>query len=294
VRTVLVTGAAGKTGSAVLAALRDRGARSVGLVRSPAHDAPAADSVVLGDQRDVDVLTRALAGVDAAYAIAPNLSPDEVAMALAMVEACRRAGVRRLVLHSVIHPQLSAMPHHADKGRAEEVVVESGLDWTILQPNAYLQNLTGYVAGMRAGRYAPPYRIDRGSALVDLWDVAEVAARVLIEDIGIHATFELSGPRACTPADVARAAADILGQPVQVERTDPAAFVAGSDLDPERRQRLLAMLHHYDRYGSPGDDTVLRMLLGREPRGLPEVLAVLLGDDPPSRPVRPGPPRGGA
>jgi uncharacterized protein YbjT (DUF2867 family) len=236
--------------------------------------------VIVGDQRDVDVLTCALAGVDAAYAIAPNLSSDDLAMALAMVEACHRAGVRRLVLHSVIHPQLSAMPHHADKGRAEEVVVESGLDWTILQPNAYLQNLTGYVAGMRAGRYAPPYGIDRGSALVDLLDVAEVAARVLMEDLGIHATFELSGPQACTPADVARAAARILGQPVRVERADPAAFVAGSDLDPERRRRLLAMLHHYDRYGSPGDATVLRMLLGREPRGLPDVLAGLLSDAP--------------
>lgn len=279
-RTVLVTGAAGKTGSAVLTALRARGARSVGLVRSPSHDAPAADSVMVGDQRDVGVLMRALAGVDAAYTIAPNLSPDELAMALAMVEACRRAGVRRLVLHSVIHPQLSAMPHHADKGRAEEVVIESGLDWTILQPNAYLQNLAGYVDQMRTGRYAPPYATDRGSALVDLADVAEVAARVLLDDVGIHATFELSGPLMCTPTHVAIAAAEILGRPVLAERADPTAFVAGTGLDPERRRRLLAMLHHYDQHGSPGDATVLRMLLGREPRGLQDVLTGLLSDTP--------------
>ncbi len=277
-RTVLVTGAGGKTGAAVIAALGVRGARSVGLVRSPDHDAPGADAVIAGDQRDVDVLMSALAGVDAVYAIAPNLSPDELAMTLAIVEACRRTGVNRLVLHSVIHPQLSAMPHHADKGRAEEVVVESGLDWTILQPNAYLQNLAGYVEGMYAGRYAPPYASDQGSALVDLTDVAEVAVRVLLDDIGIHATFELSGPGSCTPAGIASVAAEILGHPVWVDRTDPVAFVAGSDLDPERRRRLLAMLHHYDRHGSPGDATVLRLLLEREPRGLREVLTTLLSD----------------
>jgi NAD(P)H dehydrogenase (quinone) len=283
VRTVLVTGAGGKTGSAVLEALRARGGRSVGLVGSPAHAGQRADSVIVGDQRDVDVLTRALAGVDAAYAIAPNLSPDEVAMALAMVEACRRADVRRLVLHSVIHPQLSAMPHHADKGRAEEVVIQSGLDWTILQPNAYLQNLAGYVDEMRTGRYAPPYATDRGSALVDLMDVAEVAARVLLDDVGIHATFELSGPLMCTPTDVATAAAEILDRPVLAARTTPAEFVAGTGLDPERQRRLLAMLDHYDEHGSPGDATVLRMLLGREPRGLRDVLAGLLSTGPDSR-----------
>lgn len=275
-RTVLVTGAGGKTGAAVLAALRARGARTVGLVRSTMHGAAGADDVVVGDQRDVEVLTRALDGVDAVHAIAPNLSPDELAMAEAIVAACGRTGTRRLVLHSVIHPQLTAMPHHADKGRAEEVVVTSGLDWTILQPNAYLQNLAPFVAGMRAGQYAPPYALDRASALVDLGDVAEVATRVLSDDVGIHGTFELSGPEACTPEDVAATAAALLGRSVRAERADPAAFVTAMGLDDERQHRLLAMLQHYDRHGSPGDATVLRALLGREPRGLREVLSELL------------------
>jgi NAD(P)H dehydrogenase (quinone) len=282
VRTVLVTGAGGKTGAAVLAALRARGARTIGLVRSSGHGAAGADRVVVGDQRDIEVLTRALDGVDAVHAIAPNLSPDELAMAEAVVGACGRAGTRRLVLHSVIHPQLTAMPHHADKGRAEEVVITSGLDWTILQPNAYLQNLAPFVAGMRAGRFAPPYAPDRASAYVDLGDVAEVAARVLIDDVGIHGTFELSGPEACTPEDIAVAAAALLGRPVRAERSDPDAFVAATGLGGERGHRLLAMLRHYDRHGSPGDATVLRALLGREPRGPREVLSELLR-------VHPGP-----
>jgi len=286
VRTVLVTGAGGKTGAAVLAALRARGARTVGLVRSPRHTAPgqeavvAADAVVVGDQLDVELLVRALAGVDAVYAISPNLSPDELEMSLALIEACRRTGVRRLVLHSVIHPQLSAMPHHADKGRAEEAVVQSGLDWTVLQPNAYLQNLAAYVPGMRDGVLRVPYATQRASAWVDLHDVAEVAAHALVDDLGMHATFELSGPEERTPAEVSELAAELLGRPVRAERVDPERFIATLDgavvQDPERRRRLLAMLQHYDLHGSPGDATVLRALLGREPRDLRAVLAELL------------------
>jgi NAD(P)H dehydrogenase (quinone) len=276
-RRVLVTGAGGKTGAAVLAALADTGARTVALVRSASHPSDVAHERVVGDQRDVDVLARAMTGVDAMYAIAPNLSPDEVAMTRAALQACGRSGVRRFVLHSVVHPQLRAMPHHADKGRAEELVIESGLDWTILQPNAYLQNLAAYVPGMRAGLLRVPYALDRGHALVDLRDVAVVAASLLLDDVGVHATLELSGPRSCTMLDVAAEASRILGHAVAAERVDPDRHVAGlPQLDPERRSRLLAMLRHYDLHGTPGDATVLRALLGREPGGLGEVLGVLL------------------
>lgn len=277
-RRVLVTGAGGKTGAAVLAALAAAGARTVALVRSDRPPSLVADERVVGDQRDVDVLARAMVGVDATYAIAPNLSPDEVAMTRAALEACDRSGVRRFVLHSVVHPQLRTMPHHADKGRAEELVIESGLDWTILQPNAYLQNLAAYVKGMTAGLLRVPYAVGPGHALVDLRDVAAVAASALLDDLGVHATFELSGPRECSMVDVAAEASRIRGHAVEVERVDPDEHVAGlPGLDPERRSRLVAMLRHYDLHGSPGDATVLRGLLGREPGGLGEVLDLLLG-----------------
>jgi NAD(P)H dehydrogenase (quinone) len=276
-RRVLVTGAGGKTGAAVLGALSRAGARTVALLRTAEHLAPVADERFVGDQRNVDTLARAMRDVDAVYAIAPNLSPDEVVMTRAALEACRRSDVRRFVLHSVVHPQLRAMPHHADKARAEELVVESGLDWTILQPNAYVQNLAAYVPGMRAGLLRVPYALDRGHALVDLGDVAEVAVAALIDDRAVHATLELSGPRSCTMSDVAGEAARLLGRSVDVERIDPEQYVAGLvGLDAERRSRLLAMLRHYDLHGSPGDATVLRAVLGREPTGPSDALAALL------------------
>ncbi|MFA9430365.1 SDR family oxidoreductase [Egicoccus sp. AB-alg2] len=281
-RPILVTGAGGKTGRAVLRALVDAGAPARALLRGPDRlaDAPGLHGTVetvVGDQRDRDDLEAALDGVAAVYAIAPNLHPDEVVMGRALVDACRRRGLTRVVYHSVIHPQVRAMPHHADKGRVEELLVTSDLDWTILQPNAYLQNLRGYVDGLRDGVYAVPYATDRRLAMVDLDEVAEVAARCLVEGLGVHASFELSGPAEVSADDVAAAAARALGRPVTAVRRDPATWVAGqSGLCEETRRRLLAMLTAYDQHGSPGDATVLGALLGRAPRGLDDVLPALL------------------
>ena len=297
---MLVTGAGGKTGRALIRALLARGARVRAVVRSVARHADLADGdieVVGADQRDVAALAAALDGCDVAYAIAPNVSEHEIEMGAAIVEAASRAGVPRLVYHSVIHPQLLAMPHHADKARVEEVVIESGADWTILQPNAYLQNLAGYLDQLRGGVYPVPYATDRGSAMVDLGEVAEVAAHCLLDDVGVHGTFELSGPAEVTPEDVAAAASRLLDVEVVARRQDPDDWAAAATSVPARaRGRLHAMFRHYDQHGSTGDATVLRCLLGREPRGLDAVLAELLGGgpaaadaaDPPGAPDRAG------
>lgn len=279
---VLITGAGGKTGRAVIDAVLARGRRIRALVRDPDRHADLVGrgpdvEVVRGDQRDVAELTAALEGCTGVYAIAPNVSPHERAMAAAVIEACDRAGVDRLVFHSVVHPQLSAMPHHADKAAAEARVVESGRDWTILQPNAYLQNLAGYAAGLRAGRYEVPYAADRGLALVDLRDVAEIAARCLVDHLGVHATFELSGPAEVAGTDIAGAAGEVLQREVSAVRQAPDAWAAtNAGLPDEVRARLVAMFAHYDVHGSPGDATVLRALLGREPGDLRGYLRHLL------------------
>jgi NAD(P)H dehydrogenase (quinone) len=287
---VLITGAGGKTGRAVIDAVTAKGGPVRALVRgldrhADLVDAPRENSsrtpgdveVVGGDQREVDDLVAALDGCAAVYAIAPNVSAHERAMAQAIVTACQRSDVARLVFHSVIHPQLSAMPHHADKAAAEELVIESGLDWTILQPNAYLQNLGGYVEQLREGTYRVPYAADRGLAMVDLRDVGTVAARCLLDRVGVHATFELSGPLEVAPDDIARAASEILGREVVAEPQDPDAWASTvGSLPAATRSRLHAMFAHYDRHGSPGDATVLRALLGREPGALRPYLDGLL------------------
>ena len=135
---ILVTGAAGKTGKAVIAALLARGAPVRGFVRSPAYEpalkAIGASEVIVGAMDDADALSRAVRGADAIYHICPNVNPNEIAFAKVLVAASTSSGVSRFVYHSVMHAQVEAMPHHWNKMRVEEILLRYGLDIRILEP----------------------------------------------------------------------------------------------------------------------------------------------------------------
>jgi NAD(P)H dehydrogenase (quinone) len=265
---VAITGAAGKTGRAVVAAAVARGLEVRALVHRDdqvalARQAGASD-VQVGDQREVTTVTALLRGTDAVYAIAPNLHPDEVGMGRALVAGARRAGVGRVVYHSVINPQLTAMPHHADKLRVEELLLESRLPVTILRPNAYHDNVLGHLEAIRAtGVWEVPYDPFARSASIALVDVAEVAATVLAEPGHEYAAHDLSGPRPVAPADVARVLSEVLGRVVLARRGDPEAMASG--VSPMSRDRLRAMFACYDAMGSPGSPITATALLGRPP-----------------------------
>ena len=190
---VAVVGASGKTGRAVSAALLRRGVPVRGLVRHAGRTGEdVAEAVV--DLDTGEGLVAAFEGCAAVYLMAPNVHPDEPGLIGRALQAAREVGVGRVVLHSVLHPYASALPHHMGKAVAEEMVRASGLPWTALQPCAYAQNLTaGLSAALDAGRLEVPYRIDAPFTLVDLDDVAEVAATVLTEPGHEAASYELWG-----------------------------------------------------------------------------------------------------
>ncbi len=251
-----MVGASGKTGRAVAAALEARAARVTRVGR-----------------RQWDQLADALAGCAAVSVIAPNFHPDEPAYVGEVLAAAETAGVGRVVYHSVAAPYAPAMPHHLAKARAEDAVRRSALDWSIVQPCAYVQNL---VPLLRSGAdlLEVPYAVDRGFGLVDLADVAEATAGVLLDDGHVGATYELGGPALVTVADVAREAGVLLGRTFDAVRVDPETWAAGpgSSLDTRERDGLLAMYRYYDEHGLPAGGRVLRDLLGRGSTTLRETL----------------------
>jgi uncharacterized protein YbjT (DUF2867 family) len=221
-------------------------------------------------------LAEAFAGCRLAYLMAPNVHPDEPGLIGRALAAARDAGVERVVLHSVLHPYASALPHHMGKAVAEELVRASGLSWAVLQPCAYAQNLTaGLPAALDAGRLHVPYRTDAPFTLVDLDDVAEVAATVLTEPGHEAASYELCGPDAVTVADVAAQAARVTGRDLVAERTDPDAWLAGpgASLEPYARHALHAMFVAYDAHGLLGGRRLLPWLLGRASTPVSAVVA---------------------
>lgn len=285
---ILVTGAAGKTGLAVIRALAVRGASVRAFVRSTDHEervhGAGASEIVVGNLLDVEAVTRAVRGTSGVYLICPNMAFEEPTMAAGVVAACRSEGVRRLVYHSVLHPQIEAMPHHWAKMRVEEALFESGLDWTILQPAAYMQNvLAGWREIVAEGRYQVPYAAETRLGMVDLEDVAEVAAKVLAEDGHEGAIYELAGCEILTPYEVAEIVAEGLGRPVGVEvlsREEWSRRALASDLAARKIETLVAMFRYYERHGFWGNCRVLTHLLGRVPTGWVRFVARLAARRP--------------
>ena len=257
---VVVTGAAGKTGRAVTAALSRRGVAVRAVVHRPeqARDGvPGATESVAADFGDPGALAAAIEGADALYLIAPNMHPDEPAIARGVIRACTDAGVRRLVYHSVIHPYAPAMPHHVDKARAEALLHESGLDWVILQPASYFENAYGVWDSVRDdGIWPLPYSEQAPFTPVALADVAEVAASALTEPRHRFATYELAGPELLTTAEMAEIAGEVLDLDITV-RVDRSAEAAA------RPPRLQAMFDYYEAHGICGNPIVLAALLAR-------------------------------
>ena len=218
-----------------------------------------------------------MAGTRAIYHICPNVSRDELNFARAVAAAAQAHDVKRFVFHSVLHPQIEAMPHHWAKMRAEEMLLAAALDLTILQPTAYMQNLLGAWRGIvEDGVLRIPYPAETRLSLVDLDDVAEVAARVLTEDGHVGATYELVGTAPLSQTEVAAAIGAALNRDISVEAEAVEAWearVRAAGMGDDERATLAAMFRYYARHGLAGNPNTLRWLLGRAPHDLAHFIA---------------------
>ncbi len=272
---IVVTAAGGQTGAAVVRALWSRGHRVRGVVSGtrerPELTALAAD-VVAADLRDADGLDDVLAGAEALYAIWPNFDPDEAAGVTALLAAARRAGVGRVVYHSVLRPQARSMPHHAAKDRAEEALDASELpSWRVLQPCAYAGNLDRQLAEAAAtGLFRSTWGLERAQSLVDLRDVADAAAVLLTQDGLDEGTFEAVGPEPLTAPRIAELLGARLDRDVQAVDVVPDGPVPPPEQSTARCLRL--MFDHYRAHGFTGSPFVLEALLGRRARTFAEHL----------------------
>jgi NAD(P)H dehydrogenase (quinone) len=280
-RMILITGAGGKTGKATASALVARGAPVRAFVRSAAHEAAlkgmGVRDIVTGEMNDHYALDQASRGAEAIYHICPNVSPHEMSFAQALVDNATRSGVSRMVYHSVLHPQIEAMPHHWNKLRVEEMLFSSGLDITILQPTAYMQNiLAEWDRMVSSGIFSVPYPVETRLSLVDLEDIAEAAAAVLTNSRHSGATYELVGTPPLSQIEIAETFGMVLKKAVRaeaepIESWEQRARAAG--MDDYSRETLTKMFRAYARDGLTGNPNVLGWLLGRPPASLADFAA---------------------
>jgi uncharacterized protein YbjT (DUF2867 family) len=229
---ILITGGTGTTGRDVVRELSRLGAKGVRVLARDAGRAgfarEAGFEVAEGDFDRPETLDAALEGVDTAFLLT-GLTPDTVGQQTTFIEAAKRAGVGRVVKLSAIGASMSAPGGFAKwHGEAEDRLRESGLAWTMLRPNFFMQNLLMQAATIAAeGVIYQPVGDGRAS-FVDTRDVAAVAARVLTEDGHEGKSYDLTGPSALSYHDVAAKLSDATGREIKYAPISPEQFRAGA------------------------------------------------------------------
>ena len=228
--TILVTGASGNVGRQVVEQLVKRGADVRALVRDPAKtEFPAGVTVVQGDLLDPDSLRGAFSGVSTMFLL-NAVVPDEFTQALIALNLAKEAGIERIVYLSVIHSDVYVnVPHFAGKFGVERMLEHMGFSATILRPAYFMDNeLTIKDVILGYGVYPMPIG-NKGLAMIDVRDIAEIAAIELIrrseaaEPLPLE-RINLVGPDTLTGTDVAAIWTEILNRPIAYGGDDTASF----------------------------------------------------------------------
>jgi NAD(P)H dehydrogenase (quinone) len=203
--TIAITGATGQLGRLVLENLRNRApaAGLVSLVRSPDKAGTLGVTVRQADYERPDTLGPALAGVDTLLLISGPVPGIRVAQHRNVIEAAKRAGVRRIVYTSALHADTSPLDVAPDHRATEADLKAAGLEYTILRNGWYTEN---YASSIQGALVAGALLGSAGDGLISSAtraDYAEAAAVVLTRAGHDGRTYELAGDEAWTLEDLA-------------------------------------------------------------------------------------------
>ena len=215
---ILITGSTGTIGSHLVKLLKAFSASFKAMVRSKEnaqlfkeHDIPT----VFGDFNDPESLDRAFEGIDRLFLLtSPSLGQvEEQSNALV---AAQKAGIQKIVKVSAIGTELDSpvqlLNWHAE---TEEQIKTSGMDFTFLRPQSFMQNFFNYIPTIKDQNafYAPMHNCK--VPLIDSRDIAMVAAKILSEDGHEGKTYTLTGPEAISHQQIADLFSEKLGRPIQ-------------------------------------------------------------------------------
>ena len=234
---ILVTGAAGASGSAVIREF----ARNNILVRALVRNAgkaqefaqlPTAD-VVVGDMLRPETLAPGLDGVDRVLMIL-SAGPEMLDTECRFIDAAKQAGVRHIVKFSGKESGIGFDPMRFRFTRMHEQIEDyleaSGVAWTHLRPSQFMQVYLREATTIASERALFLALENVTLAPIDLHDIAKVAFAVLHQNGQAGKSYEMTGPEALTISDVADRISRAIGRTVRYVDVAPA----------ERRQALLA------------------------------------------------------
>ncbi|MFB7357516.1 NAD(P)H-binding protein [Streptomyces gardneri] len=258
---ILVTGATGKVGGAVVTQLHAAGVPVRALVRGEA-DFPEGVQAVRGDLGDPASLDTALAGVDSVFLVWPFLSAEG---ASDVIDAIGKHARRVVYLSSAgvgsekEEPGEAITMFHTE---LERLIEASGLEWTALRPTGFASNTLGWAEEVRTtgAVRAPLARLAR--PLIHEADMAAVAVQALTTDALLGARPVLTGPELITQERQVALIGEAIGRPVRFEEItldEAAEQMKAAGYPPELVEAVLPAQAELLDYPEPVNDEVERI-----------------------------------
>jgi uncharacterized protein YbjT (DUF2867 family) len=226
---ILVSGATGRVGQNLVRALAAGGADVRAIARDPDTARRALGpgiEIVQADLEEPESLAGAMRDVDKAFLLPPACM-RQVKLESNFIDAAQRAGIRHVVKLSIVSADpKSPGPIPQWHGMAEKRLEMSGVPFTHLRPNFYMQNLLWFAHPIREiDTFCLPLG-DARTALVDVRDVADAAAAVLLGEGHEGRTYTLTGPQSLDFAAVAEALSEAVGRAIAYKAITAQEFKA--------------------------------------------------------------------
>jgi len=268
---ILVTGAGGTVGSEVLGQLQRAGAK----VRAGFHNdekakaakAKGVDAVKIDFNRP-ETLREALRGVDKVFLLTGG-APNQVEQETNLVKAAKEAGVKHIVKLSVIGADKEGFIFARIHRASEKAVEGSGIPWTFLRANGFMQNMVNY-SGDTIRTQGAFYGAAGEAKIshVDVRDLAAVAVKALTEKAHEGKAYNLNGPEALTYAQVAEKISKAAGKKVAYVDLPPAQLkqgLVGAGIPDKYADAMLDLHAFYKRNEASSVGSDIKRVTGRDP-----------------------------
>jgi uncharacterized protein YbjT (DUF2867 family) len=274
---ILLTGVTGKTGGETAKQLLAKGAKLRAIVRNEAKAAElkaAGVELVIGDVADADTVKRALKGAEKAFLTLPN-GKNQEAQEKQFTDLAVAAGVKHLVkmssMEAVAHAETAIPKAH---WAVEEHIRASGLAWTMVKPNFFMQNLLSSAAGIKSNRKFSLPMGDGTTGMADIRDIGAVCAEVLTGKGHAGQSYEITGPEVLTFGDVAERFSAVLGVKIEYVPMPMDQFRTRMTgvLEPWHLNAVCELFREIAEIGLDHTTDTFRKLTGREPRSVTQFI----------------------
>ena len=274
---ILATGASGNLGGCVLQSLlrHQQPVKALYRTQKDAANVPAGVEAVIADFADRAAMRRALQGIDKVFLVCAPI-PQLVELESNAIQACQEAGIHHLVLNSALGAGAFQSSFPSWHAQVEEVLRRSGVPYTILRPNSFMQNILSFFALSicSSGVFYSSMGKARVS-LIDARDISEFVASVFRGAEHIGQTYELNGPEALTYDDVAQKISETTGVtarygdiPVEQQRQS----MQGMGMPGWQIEALLELQRYYTEGGGGEVDDLVARVIGRPATRLADFL----------------------